>query len=736
MRMGQKMKRVCKSVLSVMLSVVMLMTVILVSQPKEVQAAQAGKSRAIYVVFDNSGSMYKPGNMAWSQATYAMEVFAAMMNFDSGDVMKVFPMHPVTANGNAGTDRTTSITVQSTDDIAQIHNMYTPDPEGTPYTQVNTASAELTALLDSGAAQEGWLVVLTDGIFDSDVPAAGLQEDLKQKAASRDNMYVQFLGMGSEVENVPDSNEDAGLYAQKAGDSAAVINELAIVSNRIFKRNEYPGYKAGNPLKLDVPLSKLIVFAQGSNVDIKSLKNKEGGEVKMESCYSVSCSSTDGAGQTSYVTQVPTKDTSLKGAVAVFADPSSSIVEGEYTLDIEGADSIQVYYEPNVEFGAELLKGGKKVDGDTIEGGSYQVKVGFIDLLSGKFIKDSKLLGKPEYTLTVNGQEYGLGGNGGVTQTVDIQADGDELQLSADVVYLNDYMDHAEKTYKVCTLDMEVQVPKSVALKEIDNAEPLKITAKKNGKPLTKEQWENATVELSTVNEQGDTFALDWDIQKGSEVSTWIAIPKYKDGKMFETDTGKAEVTVDVSTEIDGNSYGKAQTVSLKVKDDRGVLDYLKHYWKQIALGLLLLILILGYIPPFKKRFPRKMKSRPSIECTAEKIGIRDSVVKGNFEKNKLSVFLPYKAEVGRLTFSPAPVKKTARVKAAGGGSMMILNTSTFAGKEDTTFNGMSIPDNYKGHYRISASTIIVVSTPEFTYTCIPNVQRTADGSIKKGKRK
>lgn len=42
--------------------------------------------------------------------------------------------------------------------------------------------------------------MLTDGIFDSDVPAAGLQEDLKQKAAARDNMYVQFLGMGSEVE--------------------------------------------------------------------------------------------------------------------------------------------------------------------------------------------------------------------------------------------------------------------------------------------------------------------------------------------------------------------------------------------------------------------------------------------------------------------------------------------------------------------------------------------------------
>lgn len=48
----------------------------------------------------------------------------------------------------------------------------------------------------------------------------------------------------------------------------------------------------------------------------------------------------------------------------------------------------------------------------------------------------------------------------------------------------------------------------------------------------------------------------------------------------------------------------------------------------------------------------------------------------------------------------------------------------------------MSIQENEKGHHRISASTIIVVSTPEFTYTCIPNVQRTANGEIKRGKRK
>ena len=111
-------------------------------------------------------------------------------------------------------------------------------------------------------------------------------------------------------------------------------------------------------------------------------------------------------------------------------------------------------------------------------------------------------------------------------------------------------------------------------------------------------------------------------------------------------------------------------------------------------------------------------------------------IVKGNFEKDLISVLLPYKAETGRLTFSPAPVKKTAKVKSTGGSGMLILNTSAYAGKDEITFNGMSIPEGYKGHYRITASAFISVSTPEFTYTCTPNVQRSADGGIKKSKGK
>lgn len=723
-----------KKLISKLLVFVMLITLAvpagMVSQAAEVQKSGA---RAIYVVFDNSGSMYGPGNMAWSQATYAMEVFAAMMNYDNGDQMKIFPMHDVTTDG---TGATSSITVSSISDIAQIHNMYTPQPLGTPYTQVNTAANELAALLDSGGAAEGWLVVLTDGDFDSDLPATNLQTDLEQKAEMRDNMYVQYLAMGSDIKTVADAKEEIGLYSQKVENSSQVINELAVISNRIFERNEYTSLKNDGSLSFDTPLSRLIVFAQGSDVSINSLKNKEGSEINLESNYEVSCSSTDGGGLTSFVTETPAKDTSLKGQVAVFSD-TSAIMEGDYTLDVAGADSVKIYYEPDVRFGAGLYRGDDQVDASTIEGGTYSIRVGFVNQLTGEFIENTSLLGEPEYKLTVNDEEYGLGGSSGAYQSVEIQADGDLLEISADVTYLNNYTDHIDMSFQVCTLDMEVEAPKSAALKEIpDGSGRITVEAMRNGEPLTEEQWKNASVDVECKDSEGGEFSIEWEVEPGEEVSTWTVSPRYKDGDMFSTGIGPADITVSVSTEIDGQQYGKSENISMEIKDDRNPVDYLKRYWKEISICLLLLILVLGYVPPFKKRFPGKMKRRPSIECTAEKIGIHDMIVKGNFEKNIVSMLIPYKAETGRLTFSPAPVKKTARLKAAGSGGIWLLNTSAFQGKDDITFNGMSIPENYKGNYRMSASTIIVVSTPEFTYTCIPNVQRTADGKIKKSKGK
>ena len=138
--------------------------------------------------------------------------------------------------------------------------------------------------------------------------------------------------------------------------------------------------------------------------------------------------------------------------------------------------------------------------------------------------------------------------------------------------------------------------------------------------------------------------------------------------------------------------------------------------------GILIgLILILGYIPPFKKYLPKKIKKRPLIECSAQKIGLKDQENHGSYKKNMLSTFIPYKPETGRITFSPSGHKKSISVKAAGKGAMFVTNTRTYAGKTEVTFNGTSIEEGRTKPLRISGNSTISLSTTEYIYTCYLN---------------
>ena len=68
-----------KRFISILLVLVLLLASVLTYAP-EVSAAKATESRTIAIVFDNSGSMYLNKELAWCRATYAMEVFASMLN--------------------------------------------------------------------------------------------------------------------------------------------------------------------------------------------------------------------------------------------------------------------------------------------------------------------------------------------------------------------------------------------------------------------------------------------------------------------------------------------------------------------------------------------------------------------------------------------------------------------------------------------------------------------------------
>ena len=80
-----------KRILSLLLAAAMLIAVLPGMGFGAAAASKEEPKRVIGIVFDNSGSMYY--DQTWCRATYAMEVFAAMMN--DGDQMQVYPMYPI-----------------------------------------------------------------------------------------------------------------------------------------------------------------------------------------------------------------------------------------------------------------------------------------------------------------------------------------------------------------------------------------------------------------------------------------------------------------------------------------------------------------------------------------------------------------------------------------------------------------------------------------------------------------
>ncbi len=702
------------------LSLIFIVMFMIIPISWNVNAEEKNKTkRAIYVVFDNSGSMYgKKDNLAWSQATYAIEVFASMMNFDNGDTMKIFPMHKVTI-GEKSKELLSSVVVKSKDDIEKIHNMYTPKPEGTPYEQVNTSYKELYSLLKNKKADEGWQLILTDGIFDDDKYQKNFESDLTKKAKSSKNLYVQYLGIGENVKVIPRENSEIGLYSQKVATSKEVVSGLTEICNRVFKRNEY-NYNIGEKLSFDIPLNKIIVFAQGKDVQIKSLKDKNGKEVTLSKKTDVSYSATKGAGLTDFVQHV-SKDTSLKGQVAIFEN-EKPLQSGEYTLDVTGAIDTAVYYEPNISFKVSLLHNGKKVNKNTIEGGSYTIQSGFVSNENGKYIKSSKLLGTPKYNLVVNGKEESFDSKD-LIQTKDMVVDGDNLKIDCNVKYLNNYTDSFSASYNICALDVELSQSKPMNLKSLDDKKNvLTTTVKKNKKELSKEQIDKTKITIKTYDEEGNKIDLKWKIEKGKQNSTWNLYPQYVNNDMYSTPTGNLKVIVDVSSQFNDIDFGTAKETQVQINDDRNIFDYVKHYWKKIVIYSLLFIILLGYFPGIKKRFSKNMKKNPKIKCSSEVLGTNDYETKGKFVITKWRRFVPYLPDIGTLNFSPKPNKKSFKLKAKSGSSMEILNTKAYAGDKNLKINGQSIPENYKGNYILSANSSLKVITPTYVYNCIPTM--------------
>lgn len=588
--------------ISLLLLTLLMVVNVFAIMPLTANAAKVTKTQKSYeiaIVFDNSGSMYENQGKSWCRAKYAMEIFASMLNYDNGDKLWIYPMWEVTngkpQNGDIGSYKAIPITKK--EDIDKITNLYTTRPYGTPLAPVYEAHE----YMKTSKATEKWILVLTDGEFNSEqrdggssvIDAATLKNKLISVAT--DGIKVQYLGFGQASALTAD--ESKNFYAKKSTDTS-LKDDLIEICNSIFQRAALPANRlSGNTLNIeDLSMSNLIVFAQGTNAKISSMTNPSGKDVKI----------TLDSGQRKFSTIKAATyedagiDNTLAGQVVSFDESEA----GKYTLNYSGADKVEIFYEPNVKLKVEFKDAsGKVVDGSKgeIEAGEYTVTSTIIDGVTEKDVTKNELLGNVSiktYVKTSKDKDYKeYANNAKINLTPDSGTD-----VYVEATYLKDFTlssrDNEELDW-LTGLKVGAQTLKFVAkatvqqdgswykISDHENWKPIRVDFTIEGKPLTAEQMAKLTFPVDGKGNNGLSYRYE---KLPNESACIIYVGQDKNGKYVEPETG-TYILKDQASYVD--EYGTTHTTDASAMFDVQTYD---KFWRWLFWILIILALILLWL--------------------------------------------------------------------------------------------------------------------------------------------
>lgn len=564
---------------------------------------KAEKRYDIAVAYDNSGSMYSEGRTRWCQAKYAMEIFASMLSYENGDRLTIFPMWEVTTDGK---DRPQigyggsyePFEVKSKSDIDKISNMFTVRPSFTPFEPVFDAEKHLL----SSSADEKWLIVMTDGDFMCYARKKADENNDYQKDFERiasEGIKVQYFGFGAAESSKFSQKENIGFFVKNSNDNS-IRDDLIDICNRIFQRSVLPGVeKDGGKLRLDLSMKKLIVFVQGKGAQINSLKDENGNEVKKLLDSGQRKYSTIGSNLTDDIKEIKW-DESLAGQVVTF----DSCKKGAYTLDCSGAQSVQVFYEPDVDIQVALTNSeGQLVDpsGKALTPGEYTVKSTLIDAVTGDDVTDNSLLGGVTMSVKVKKgtesdyKEYENGAkiDFAADETMDMYIEGRYLEkytISTKDDPRFSWMRSAKVASDPINLGVSAEVMQSqnwYTLKDHAQWQPIKVTLSVDGMPLNEQKFKDVNFEPVFSG------SLQYSIKAAPEESAYyIYIATDKDGNYTEPSTGGYTMEAKATYT---DEYGTQSSASDKVGFD--IQSYGKFWrwlkWVMIVLAIAAVILFI-----------------------------------------------------------------------------------------------------------------------------------------------
>ena len=676
-----------KRIMGILLTAMIVLSSVLIDTQTSYASSKKEDSRAIAIVFDNSGSMYDAGDQAWCRATYAMEVFASMLN--AGDVLQIYPMHPITVGDK---EYTMQNPFQITDaaQASSIREILTKDAGGTPIESIDCAAQGL----QKTQADKKYMVVLTDGGtfskngygLSKDRTKTELDQRIQANAGAA--MTVMYLGIGTEA-CIPKTNESEYFIKRQAANTADVLSTLTDMCNRIFGRDILPKTRiSGNTMEFDISMSKLIVFVQGTNI----------ADLKIEPKNGVSAGTLMSSQQTKYSTKgaadyKSNPDTSLQGMIVTYEGCDA----GNFDIVYGGtATSVEVYYEPDADL--EFIftdTEGNNVDLNALYEGEYKVSFGMKDAKTGKLIS-SDLLGNPHYegNYYINGEKVAFTHDGYSGEVPIVLKQDDSFEADLTVTYLSGYKISKNSTdfgwpeggVKVIApplgdFEIGLTIPQDyIVIKEIEQTPAFVVDLKMDGKPLTAEEFDAVTLTV-------DCGGIAHTITPKKEDSQYLI--------QLESTEGLSEGGYEIR--VEANYLDEAERTAQATDASKVTLSQMP-LWVKCVFGLLFLLIlaILLWIILHIKVLPKYMHTSKKISTM-------------NFDGDDVTKSTNFMAEIK---------KKSAKAQAQYGGKKFGVSMDVVPGKESYL---------YKSQKRRSAE----VKVPTVRKFGSAKIQEAMIGSVK-----
>ncbi len=520
------------------------------SNTKADTVEQAGVSRLINVVYDDSNSMiaYTDQNTGkkvswdtWCQAKYSLEVFASMMQ--EKDEMNVYFMSDFnlsldkayskkpTIAGLSGADS------QKQSNISKIHNTVT-DTSGTYFNAILAAYDDLQKAPSS--YDEKWLVVITDG---QEFTGGQTADDLNNAIGGCATYGVKtiYLAIGDNVIK-PNASDSKGVYVYESDPYAAtskngILNRVTEICQRIFQRPSITD--DGGNVNIGIPVSEIIVFAQGDSVSIGDVSGANKHVVSAEMKETDISKATKNS---SYLKlAVATK---LSGTIVTFTPRGADyFTEGTYNIPIS-ADNYVIYYKPCLDVVLNVIDAdGNKVTDSIIPAADYTIEYGLTypkgHAKAGEMVSTD--LFRVDYTLSVT--------RDGVSQPVKaekLKLEVGQTEIKVTAKYLN-YIS-SDKSVKFAVEDFTIEKmdvsldyhQTDYVLSKIDSDNKgITVKATRNGEILTGEDWENTQINVTSEK-------VDFKSVKNDD-GTFTIYPTLKGGDRKATGSGEVDFTATVN---------------------------------------------------------------------------------------------------------------------------------------------------------------------------------------------